>query len=300
MQFSVIITCHNQSRFIRDAVDSALRLRENGTEIIVVDDGSTDGSQDILREYGDSIRFLPLQNNQGASAARNGGAAVAEGNYLVFLDGDDVFLPWAITVYERIVEARKPKLILSLLRWFEGQVPPVRAEMMPREISFVEYADPLQRDRQYAACASAIVVDRQVFKSVGGWPGDISHNEDHDLILRLGESGPTIQVLSPYSTFHRGHSDSLNNQIAEAIGDLYELFDKEQAGGYPGGPGRRFARKALLGGYVVYWAQRAFRARLYRHMFTLLVRGWPMVTAALTRRLNVILGGRRPCETIAV
>jgi glycosyltransferase involved in cell wall biosynthesis len=299
-RFSVIITCHDQQEYIGEAVDSALSLCGAEKEIIVVDDGSRDGSQEILKAYRGSICFSALGENQGASAARNHGASLARGEYLVFLDGDDVFLPWAIQVYDKIIEARRPAVILGSLKWFEGDVPRVMSEDQPREIPFVEYADTLGRDRQYAACASALVVDRKAFGKVGGWPGGIAHNEDHDLILRLGESGRTIQVLSPCTTFHRGHADSLNNRISEAIGDLYTLFRKERAGEYPGGRHRRFERRALIGGYVVYWAKRAIKSGLYRDAVKLLADGWPLALAAVTRRLSVLLRGRHPCETIAV
>ena len=86
-RFSVIITSHNQREFIKEAVDSALSLCHKPAEIIVVDDGSRDGSPDILRQYGDAIRLVCLEENQGASAAINQGVRQATGDYLVFLDG---------------------------------------------------------------------------------------------------------------------------------------------------------------------------------------------------------------------
>ncbi len=94
IQFSIIITSYNQREFIKDAVNSALSLRSENKEIIVVDDGSSDGSQDVLRGYGDAIRLVALEANQGRGAARNCGASLATGEYLLFLDGDDAFLPW--------------------------------------------------------------------------------------------------------------------------------------------------------------------------------------------------------------
>jgi glycosyltransferase involved in cell wall biosynthesis len=95
-RFSIIVTFHNQRQFIKDALDSALSQQKAEFEVIVVDDASVDGSQETLKQYGDAIRLLCLQENVGASAARNRGAAAATGEYLVFLDGDDAFLPWAL------------------------------------------------------------------------------------------------------------------------------------------------------------------------------------------------------------
>ena len=86
IRFSIVITCYNQRHFIQDAVGSALLQRNPSKEIIVVDDGSSDGSVEILQQYGESIQLLKLASNRGALEARNQGAACAKGEYLAFLD----------------------------------------------------------------------------------------------------------------------------------------------------------------------------------------------------------------------
>jgi len=90
-RFSIIITFYNQRGFIKDALDSALSQRNAEFEVIVVDDCSSDGSQEILKGYGDAIRLVCHETNKGVGAARNSGAALATGNYLLFHDGDDLF-----------------------------------------------------------------------------------------------------------------------------------------------------------------------------------------------------------------
>ena len=80
--FSIIITSYNQAGFIRNAVASAVTQAHGNKEIIVVDDGSSDGSQRILEEYGDTIRLARLDTNMGASRARNVGIALARGDFL--------------------------------------------------------------------------------------------------------------------------------------------------------------------------------------------------------------------------
>jgi glycosyltransferase involved in cell wall biosynthesis len=109
-QFSVIITCHNQRKFIADAIQSAISQIYESREVIVVDDASSDGSDSVLKSYGEMIRLISLERNQGASEARNAGTAAARGNYLVYLDGDDLLKPWALLVYDQIIDARKPAL----------------------------------------------------------------------------------------------------------------------------------------------------------------------------------------------
>jgi glycosyltransferase involved in cell wall biosynthesis len=297
-RFSIVITSYNQLGFIKDAVDSALSLRNTDREIIVVDDASTDGSQDILRRYGDAIRLVCLEANQGAGAARNCGAGLAIGEYLVFLDGDDAFLPWALEVYEKVVQARKPKLILCRMVWFKGKLPSVRPVDDPNEVEIVEYEDYMRKDRSFGVSASALVIERQSFQSVQGYARDIFPMRDSDLLFRLSDSGRTVQILSPRTTFYRVHAGQTINQVPLFIGVLSKLIRKEGLGQYPGGQRRRRERYALIGGPIFFWARRAFKAGLYWEAVKLLARAWPMVFVAVIRKLGVIIKGRRPCETI--
>jgi glycosyltransferase involved in cell wall biosynthesis len=106
--FSIVITCFNQSGFIGSAIRSALLQSLPAAEIIVVDDASTDGSRELIRSFADSIRLIELAVNRGAVEARNLGAETATGEYLVFLDGDDLLVPWALEIYSQLITARGP------------------------------------------------------------------------------------------------------------------------------------------------------------------------------------------------
>jgi hypothetical protein len=299
-RFSIIITFYNQRNFIKDAVDSAFALRNAGLEIIVVDDASTDGSQEILKQYRDSVQVVCLETNQGACAARDRGASLATGEYLVFLDGDDAFLPWAVDVYERIVQAKQPKMILATMSWFEGTLPVVLPGTAPEEIEVVDYSDYLRRDRPFGTSASALVIAREAFEGVNGWLTSFFPAEDYDFALRLGASGRTIQILSPATVQHRAHASNTINNVSACIVGVDNLLRRERQGDYPGGPHRRFERRALIGGVVFHWARRAAKTGMYRDAMKLMARGWPMVSAAITRRIGVLIGGRQPCEIIKI
>src|SRR5260370_20141390 len=92
---SVIVNNYNYERFLREAIDSALNQTYRNTEVIVVDDGSTDGSLEIIASYGQ--RIIPLVKANGCqNSALNAGFSLSRGDVILFLDSDDVLVPSAV------------------------------------------------------------------------------------------------------------------------------------------------------------------------------------------------------------
>jgi glycosyltransferase involved in cell wall biosynthesis len=297
-RFSIIITCHNQSAYIRDAVNSALEQGYEGKEIVVVDDASSDASPLILKEYGNKIHFAGFQTNQGCTTSRNLGAAMATGEYFVFLDGDDVMLPWALDVYGRIVDVRKPKIMLSCMRWFDGPLQHLQPGSVPRQIEFVEYEVLMKRDRQYQAGGSAIVIERQAFGQVKGWTEQFFPFEDIDMLMKLGDSGPVVQILSPCTKGYRIHSSNVRHRVPAMVKGLRKVIEREKSGAYPGGPNLRMKRYAVLGAPVFFWIKSAYKAGLYGTALDVLARGWPMFLAACVRKISSAVAGRGKTELL--
>ena len=296
-QFSVIVTCYNQAIFIAQAVKSAVAQSCNTCEVIVVDDASTDDSVEILKGFGNSIRLLRAPKNIGANAARNLGASFAAGDYLVFLDGDDLLAPWALNTYKTLVTATKPPLMLSRLLYFEGSQPPEMGEV-PEEITFVEYANLIQKDRMHRASASATVVSRTTFHQVGGWTEGLFHLDDLDIMMKLGVSGRCVQILSPATTCYRVHLGNTVRHVSPFVPAMLALIKKEKAGEYPGGPRFRFERYAFLGGPIFFWIKKCLKASLYRSANSLIMKGWMMTLAAAMRRFFGKLTSRVPTRTL--
>jgi len=296
LRFSVVIACYNHEEFVRQAVESALFQEHPSKEIIVVDDCSQDGTADILNTFGESIILARLPTNHGAAAARNYGASLASGEYLVFLDGDDVLMSRALEVYGRLITARRPKFILGRSAKCYGKVPEVKTADLPRDIQFVEYANFLVKDRPYVYNTSTLVVDSSTFRSTGGWSSDIFYQDIQDLLNKLGVSGKMILVLAPDTVWYRMHSTNAVNKVSPFIGGIYVLLAKARAGLYPGGRERWFGRSAWFGGLIFYWTKKAMRARLYRDGFNLLASGWWMILFAVIRRGMAWLVGRKPIE----
>jgi succinoglycan biosynthesis protein ExoO len=298
--FTIIITSHNQANFIRDAVTSAVVQAHANREIIVVDDASSDGSQRILEEYGDAIRLINLEKNVGASRARNVGIAAAKGDFLVFLDGDDALLPWALVVYNQVVDRERPHIILSTMRWFQGQVPDIAGGPVPDNVEVVAYDSLLEKDRPYRASASALVISREVFTEVRGWTNEIFPMEDLDVLIKLLSSGRTVQILAPATVCYRVHAANTVHQVANCAGALRMIIEKEKRRGYPGGQLNRARRYAFLGGPAMFWVKKTYKNGLYREALRLLALAWPMIFAAGLRRATVAVRGRRAVQTFAL
>lgn len=295
VRFSIVITCYNQREFIKDAVESVLSQRQASKQVIVVDDGSQDGSLEILKRYENSVDLLALPKNCGAIEARNRGAAVAKGEYLIFLDGDDLFTPCALDVYEQLIRERRPTTIVSGARSFSGPVPAFRQDA-PKRVEFVEYESLMARDRQTGWFLGAFVICRRAFRDVGGWTREIFHLDLFDLVAKLGYSGNSILVCSPYTMLYRMHAANTIRFLPPFLESAHLLIDKERAGQYPGGRRKRFERYAFLGGPILYWTRGGLRAHLNRASLQLAVRAWTMILASILRRSIFRLRGRHRVE----
>jgi glycosyltransferase involved in cell wall biosynthesis len=298
IRFSIIITCHNQREFIRAAVDSALSQPRSLTEVIVIDDGSTDGSIELLQQFADSIRLVKFSTNRGAIEARNEGARQAKGQYLVFLDGDDVLRRWALSVYEQLIMERNPKIIAAQAMWFEGEVPVQQDRQVPEKVEFVEYDSFLSKDRSYGMSASTWIIERRAFEEAGGWTAGIFYLDSVDLIMKLRSVGPVSLICFPSTVFYRVHTANSIHSVPPFIEMLHRLMRKERNGEYPGGRQYRFHRRAFLGGLVFFWIKRGLRASLYKKVCKLLASGAPLIAAGFVSRVVAKIGKVRPIEVL--
>lgn len=298
LRFSIVIACYNQEGFVREAVESALSQEHPSKEIIVVDDGSRDGTPKVLEEFGDSIRLVKFAKNQGALAARNHGSSLATGEYLVFLDGDDVLMPWTLQVCERLIAAESPKIILGRRFTFQGDVPKTAAEDAPNKIDFVNYACWFQKDRTVAFGASSFVVHRQTFWDAGGWSPGVFHLDMTDLLLKMGLSGKTLVILAPKTVWYRIHSANVSHSVPLILRCAQVLLKKERAGEYPGGRKYLFARSTCLGGPMLSWILIAVGKGIYLEAMKLAGSAWFTILAAIVRRFIALCRGRRPVQSV--
>src|SRR5438045_7898820 len=125
MLFSIVIPTYNRSELLREALESVFAQTFTDYEVVAVDDGSTDETVQVLRSYGQQVRFF-RQENKGPGAARNLGLTQARGEYVAFLDSDDLWFPWTLATYRRAIEEnRHPAMIAGAHVDFEGAAPAV-------------------------------------------------------------------------------------------------------------------------------------------------------------------------------
>jgi glycosyltransferase involved in cell wall biosynthesis len=189
---STIIPAFNNASTIAQAVDSALAQEFDGDEVIVVNDGSTDDTLAVLARYSDRIRVID-QPNSGPAAARNAGAAAAQGEYLAFLDADDIWLPGRLALTCGALD-RNPAAVLS----FADLIPMDRSGTLgaPWVVGKAPSMDDLLT-RGWGIYPSAVTMRRKIFEACGGFEPRLTAFEDIYLWLVAREHGEFAYVAQP-------------------------------------------------------------------------------------------------------
>lgn len=244
--FSVIIPVYNRPDLLKVAVESVLLQRMTDFELIIVDDGSSEDLAAYLEPYGDQLRFL-RQKNAGQAAARNFGVTEATGEYLAFLDSDDVWLPWTLEAFGRsLISYGSPSLLLGTRRYFSDdlEISDI-AEGELRSVAFDDFLA-LQRSAYTPAGAGTMVVRREVYLEVGGFDRVRCNAEDVDLYLRLGIAPGCIRLDSPVTLACRKHDCNVSRDLERSIEGFTYLLRREDENAYPGGSSRRADRLSIL------------------------------------------------------
>jgi glycosyltransferase involved in cell wall biosynthesis len=208
---SVVIPTFNRATLVCEAIDSVLGQAITCLEVIVVDDGSTDGTGEIIRSrYGERIRYL-CQPNTGRSVARNRGIGAASGQYLLFLDSDDLLLPRALERESAYLDARPDVDVVYTDGYFcdaDGQnlsrIASARPVHRPENI-----LEDLVTSNVILACHSAMV-RRAALDTVGPpyFDPELRGTEDADLWVRLAAHGCTFAYLDVLTCRYRIHASN--------------------------------------------------------------------------------------------
>jgi cellulose synthase/poly-beta-1,6-N-acetylglucosamine synthase-like glycosyltransferase len=244
MIFSVIIPTYNRLPLLQQTLDSVLAQQFTDFEIIMVDDGSTDGTIDYLRSLGVRVKLI-TQSNRGAGAARNAGAAAAKGLYLAFLDSDDLWFPWTLGVYQNVaLQHASPAFITGMPLVFTAAGEMLKA--MDEEIAVETFADYFASSDEWRwFSASSFVIRRDVFAAVGGFHEQWGAEDTH-LTMKLGCSPGFVHIQRPYTFAYRDQVNSLKAAPTYSSSGSKLLIASERNGEFPGGAARARERWRIL------------------------------------------------------
>jgi glycosyltransferase involved in cell wall biosynthesis len=288
VRFSVLIPTYNREEHVRQAIESILAQTFHDYELFVIDDGSTDGTPQLLASYGTRVRAL-RQANQGPEAARNKAAALAEGEYLVMLDSDDLLMPHALAIYDRVIRAfDAPPLVIGSMTYFkDGETVPAGGDGH-EVIEVWKCANYLSKDVTVGLSNSRIVLRKSVFDEVGGLRNSTPatfHLDDFNLILKVGTYGPCAIVKTPAMVGYRLHDSNSIRGVEAMVNGIQSLISAERAGQYPGGEERRFERYACIGGIAQLWVRKALKMGQVRLSLKLAASAAPMIASAARKKM---------------
>lgn len=213
---SVILPTYNRAWIVEKAIDSVLGQDFTPFELIVVDDGSIDGTPDLLAAYGNRIRVI-RQENRGVSAARNAGIRAARGSLIALLDSDDQWLPGKLTAQVSYFRDNPGTLICQTEEiWVRNGVRVNPGKRHRKE-------DGMIFERSLGLCLvspSAVMMRRSLLDEVGLFDESLPACEDYDLWLRIVWKYPIGLIDQPLIIKRGGHSDQLS-RMAEL--DKYRI-----------------------------------------------------------------------------
>jgi glycosyltransferase involved in cell wall biosynthesis len=221
---SVIIPNYNYEKFIAATVESVLSQTYKNIEIIIVDDGSKDNSLEVLKQFGDKIRIIE-QKNAGVSVARNHGVSLSTGEYIAFLDADDIWLPEKL---ERQIEKFKADAEIGLVHCSMTLINPQEepiGENNNGQAGFVSEEFLLFERGVVVGAGSTALVKRSIFDEVGGFDLRLSTAADWDFCYQVSRTHKIGFVTEPL-VLYRMHGTNMHGNINAMEHDMLLGFEK--------------------------------------------------------------------------
>ncbi|MCG8404205.1 MAG: glycosyltransferase, partial [Phycisphaerales bacterium] len=218
---SILIPCFNNEDFVAEAIDSALAQTYPNIEVIVIDDGSTDGSAKLLASYGDRIRWKTVANG-GACAARNEALRMSHGEYIQFLDADDLLMPEKIERQLPVLLNGDTDLVFCRGTIF-GDGRPERAQK--RAILPTENKDPFAYCLEQGLSTPAPLHRRSLLDQIGGFRKGVQFAQEFDLHVRLAAAGARLTFRDELLCRVRHHpSEARISQRSRPAGALLKIL----------------------------------------------------------------------------
>jgi len=218
---SVVIPAYNAERFLAQAVGSVLGQTYRDLEVIVIDDGSTDATSSVVDSYAGRIRYQ-RQANAGVSAARNAGFRLAAGEFVAFLDADDLWEPTKLERQIALLDTRPGNgLCFSAFHRVDGNLRVIQT------VPAVDYPDFCQALLLHSCVVTmpTVVMRSELFAASGGFDVRLSQCADWDLWLRLSLRTTFVSLKEPLASY-RTWPGNMSSSIRLLERDTFAVLDK--------------------------------------------------------------------------
>ncbi|MEK7498787.1 MAG: glycosyltransferase [Patescibacteria group bacterium] len=224
---SVIIPTYNASLFVREAIDSVLLQTYHSFEVIVVDDESNDGVSEVMKIYGDRVRYYE-KKHEGVSSARNFGVVHSHGEFIAFLDADDIWNKHKLEKQVPFFSDESIGLVYADMEFF-GE--PFRFRFFSEMAGGMwggRVAQQLLRGNFIGT--SSIVIRRTLFEEVGGFPLRVAIGEDYRTWLKVALRSKIQPAREPLVRYrmHGSQASKDRRKSYEALIDMYASLLRDQ------------------------------------------------------------------------
>ena len=262
---SVVVPCYNGARFLAATLESVLAQQGVPLDVIVVDDGSTDGSPDIVERDFPSVRLV-RQANSGVARARHRGVELARHEWVAFVDADDVWLPGKLRAQLNL-HTSHPECRLSYTAWHVWHC----EEPTPDGRLLDELTASFGDEQRWSGPSgwiypellldchvwtSTVMLQRTLFEELGGFDHELRVGEDWDLWLRASRVTPIVRLNAPCSLY-RMHGESLTKRLPDRNYKHLVVNRAIARWGYAGTDGRMASRAEVRRSQALTWAELA-------------------------------------------
>lgn len=225
--FSIVIPCYNAQHTLRETVASVIAQSLSDWELIVVDDGSSDSSLDLIAELAANDSRILVVNlaHRGVSAARNEGVRLTRGHYLAFLDADDLWHPDKLARHaEHLAKHSEVGVSFARVQFMSpsGEPSPQFSAVPPEGLSAFSLLT-----ENHVSTSSNIVARREVFEALGGFQEGMSFAEDQEWLLRVAAHGRwRLAGIDDALVYYRTSTGSLSSSLERMEHGWLDLLDK--------------------------------------------------------------------------
>jgi glycosyltransferase involved in cell wall biosynthesis len=254
MRVSIIIPCFRQGRYLAEAIESCLNQTYRSVEVVVVNDGSDDNTDEVARGFHNAIKYIRKENG-GVSTARNAGIAVANGAYMKFLDADDHLHPEQVARQMDALGGRADRVSLTGLRAYQEDNPNNNWDILPTFRSLVpDMLAPHDGAPHFALYPTELV------RAVGGYDARWINTQDWTFNVEIGKLRPSLHCdpwIGGYYRLHQGSLSTFRRLFVEETAKQLIAYHDE----FRDGPNKDWYGEHLLAG-----EQAIYRTLLVREM----------------------------------